>query len=171
MINYDLKKIKGFVFDVDGVLSPNQIPLALNGDPMRMANIKDGYAMQLAIKKGFELGIITGGYTDAVKIRFEHLGVQHIYMRSSDKLRDYEDFLLISQLKDEEIVYCGDDMPDYEIMRRVGLSVAPADAAPEIKQIAKYISPQNGGYGVARDVIEQVMKIQGLWMGDEAFGW
>jgi len=171
MINYDLKKIKAFLFDVDGVLSSNRIPLALNGDPMRTVNIKDGYAIHLAVKKGFDVGIITGGYTEAVKIRYERLGVQHIYMKSFTKLNDYKDFLILTGLKDEEIMYCGDDLPDYEIMQRVGLSVAPTDAAPEIKQIARYISPCNGGDGVARDIIEQTLKVQGLWMDNDAFGW
>jgi 3-deoxy-D-manno-octulosonate 8-phosphate phosphatase (KDO 8-P phosphatase) len=171
MINYDLKKIKAFIFDVDGVLSLNMIPLALNGDPMRTANIKDGFAIHLAIKKGFETGIITGGYTEAVKIRYERLGVQHIYMQSSRKLVDYEDFLLNTGLKDEEIMYCGDDLPDYEVMQKVGLPVAPADAAPEIRQIARYITPCGGGNGVARDIIEQTLKVQGLWMDNDAFGW
>jgi 3-deoxy-D-manno-octulosonate 8-phosphate phosphatase (KDO 8-P phosphatase) len=171
MINYDLKKIRAFVFDVDGVLSSNTIPLAVNGDPMRTVNIKDGYALQLAVKKGFEVGIITGGYTEAVRIRYERLGIRHIYMRSSVKLKDYEEFLAVTGLKDEAVMYCGDDVPDYEVMTRAGLPVAPADAAPEIKQLAKYISPVSGGEGVARDIIEQVMKIQGLWMTAEAFGW
>jgi 3-deoxy-D-manno-octulosonate 8-phosphate phosphatase (KDO 8-P phosphatase) len=171
MINYDLKKIKAFVFDVDGVLSSTRIPLATNGEPMRTVNIKDGYAMHLAVKKGYQLGIITGGNTESVKIRFERLGVQHIYMESHTKINDYEDFLLTSGLKDEEVIFCGDDIPDYEVMQRVGLSVAPADAAPEIKQIAGYISPCKGGDGIARDVIEQTLKVQGEWMTGDAFGW
>jgi 3-deoxy-D-manno-octulosonate 8-phosphate phosphatase (KDO 8-P phosphatase) len=171
MIHYDLKKIKAFIFDVDGVLSSNRIPLATDGDPMRTVNIKDGYALQLAVKKGFEVGIITGGYTEAVRIRYERLGIRHIYMRSSSKLRDYEEFLLLTCLKDEEVMYCGDDVPDYEVMKRAGLPVAPADAAPEIKDLAKYISTRNGGEGVARDIIEQTLKVQGLWMTDGAFGW
>ncbi|MDR0743023.1 MAG: HAD hydrolase family protein [Tannerella sp.] len=171
MINYDLNKIKAFVFDVDGVLSSNTISLAINGDPMRTVNIKDGYALQLAIKKGFEIGIITGGYTEAVRIRYERLGIRHIYLRSNVKLKDYEDFLFMTGLNDEEVMYCGDDIPDYEVMKRAGLPVAPADASPEIKQLAKYISPINGGDGVARDIIEQIMKVQGLWMMSDAFGW
>ena len=146
-INYDLRKIRAFVFDVDGVLSREVIPLHPNGDPMRTVNIKDGYALQLAVKKGYEVAIITGGYTEAVKIRFERLGVKHIYMRSAVKI------------------------PDYEVMTRVGLPVAPADAAPEIKAIAGYISSREGGCGVARDVIEQTMRAQGDWFGEEAFGW
>lgn len=170
-INYDLKKIKAFVFDVDGVLSSDIVSLHPNGDPMRTVNIKDGYAMQLAVKKGYEVGIITGGYTDAVELRFSRLGLQHIYMRSAVKIRDYNDFMQKTGLTAEEVLYAGDDIPDYEVMKQVGLPVAPADAAPEIKQIARYISLRKGGEGIARDVIEQTMKAQGTWMDTEAFGW
>ena len=170
-INYDLNKIKAFVFDVDGVLSCDVIPLHPNGDPMRTVNIKDGYALQLAVKKGYQVAIITGGYTEAVRIRFSRLGITHIYMKSAVKFKDYQDFLEKTGLQSEEVMYAGDDIPDYEVMKLVGLPVAPADAAPEIKRIAKYISHKNGGHGVARDVIEQTMKAQGNWMGDEAFGW
>ncbi|MDR2473043.1 MAG: HAD-IA family hydrolase [Tannerella sp.] len=171
MINYNLKQIKAFVFDVDGVLSLNVIPLALNGDPMRTVNIKDGYALQLAVKKGFEVCIITGGNTEAVKIRFERLGIKHIYMQSAVKINDYKDFILKTGLDDDAVIYCGDDIPDYEAMKRAGLPVCPADAAPELKAIAKYVSPYKGGEGVGRDVIEQTLKAQNLWLGDEAFGW
>ena len=170
-INYDLSKIKAFVFDVDGVLSCDVIPLHPNGDPMRTVNIKDGYALQLAVKKGYHVAIITGGYTEAVQIRFSRLGITHIYMKSAVKVHDYRDFLEKTGLQPEEVMYAGDDIPDYEVMTMVGLPVAPADAAPEIKRIAKYISHKNGGAGVSRDVIEQVMRAQGHWMGDEAFGW
>lgn len=170
-INYDLKKIKAFVFDVDGVLSCDVVSLHPNGDPMRTVNIKDGYALQLAVKNGYQVAIITGGYTEAVKIRFSRLGIIHIYMRSAVKVRDYKDFMEKTGLHPEEVMYAGDDIPDYEVMQLVGLPVAPADATPEIKGIAKYISHKNGGEGVARDVIEQTMKAQGLWMSDEAFGW
>lgn len=170
-INYDLTKIRAFIFDVDGVLSREVIPLHPDGDPMRTVNIKDGYALQLAVKKGYEVAIITGAYTEAVKIRFSRLGITRLYMRSAVKIHDYRDFLLKTGLKPEEILYAGDDIPDYEVMKAVGLPVAPADAVPEIKQIATYISLKNGGDGVARDVIEQTMKAQGHWMSDEAFGW
>lgn len=171
-INYDLRKIKAFVFDVDGVLSREVIPLHPNGDPMRTVSTKDGYAIHHAVKRGFHIAIITGGYTEAVKIRFERLGVQHIYMSSAIKMKDFDDFISKTGLADDEIMYAGDDIPDYEIMARVGLPVAPADAVPEIKSISKYISHKAGGEGVARDVIEQTMKAQGLWMSDaEAFGW
>lgn len=170
-INFDLRKIKAFVFDVDGVLSSEVIPLDVNGDPMRTVNIKDGFALQLAVKKGYHVGIITGGYTNAVEVRFSRLGIEHIYMRSAIKKRDFADFLQKTGVAPEEVMFAGDDLPDFEVMQMVGLPVAPADAAPEIKAIAKYISQRKGGEGVARDVIEQTMKAQGVWICDEAFGW
>lgn len=170
-INYDLTKIKAFVFDVDGVLSKDIIPLHPNGEPMRTVNIKDGYAMQLAVKTGFQIAIITGGNTESVRLRFERLGIKHIYMCSSVKVNDYNDFLKKTGLSKDEIVYVGDDIPDYEVMQLAGLPIAPSDAAPEIKQVAKYISNKSGGEGVARDIIEQTMRAQGKWMGQEAFGW
>ena len=170
-INYDLTRIKAFVFDVDGVLSHEVIPLSPDGDPMRTVNIKDGYALQLAVKKGYHVAIITGAYTEAVRVRFSRLGITHIYLKSAIKIRDYQDFLSKTGVQPEEVMYAGDDIPDYEVMQLAGLPVAPADAAPEIKQIAKYISSRKGGEGVARDVIEQTLKAQGHWMGQEAFGW
>ena len=169
-INYDLTRIKAFVFDVDGVLSREVIPLSPDGDPMRTVNIKDGYALQLAVKKGYHVAIITGAYTEAVRVRFSRLGITHIYLKSAIKIRDYQDFLSKTGVQPKEVMYAGDDIPDYEVMQLAGLPVAPADAAPEIKQIAKYISSRKGGEGVARDVIEQTLKAQGHWMGQEAFG-
>lgn len=170
-ISYDLTKIKAFIFDVDGVLSSDCIPMDENGDPMRTVNIKDGYALQLAVKLGYHVAIITGAYTENIKKRFGRLGIQHIYLSSAIKINDYEDFIRKTGLKDEEIAYAGDDIPDAEVMQRVGLPVAPATAAPEIKQIAKYISSRNGGEGIARELIEQTLKAQDRWMKDEAFGW
>lgn len=170
-INYDLKKIKAFVFDVDGVLSKTVIPLHPDGAPMRTVNIKDGYALQLAVKLGYEVAIITGGYTESVKIRYSRLGITRLYMKSAVKIHDFHDFLQKTHLLPEQVIYCGDDIPDYEIMSETGLPVAPADAAPEIKSVAKYISRFDGGEGVARDVIEQTLKAQGRWMQGEAFGW
>jgi len=170
-INYDLKKIRAFVFDIDGVLSRNVIPLASNGDPMRTVCIKDGYAMQLAVKKGYQIAIITGAYTESVKIRYERLGVKYIFLGSSIKMNDYLSFMSETGLNPEEVAYAGDDIPDFEVMKLAGLPIAPADAAPEIKSIAKYISSYNGGDGVARDIIEQTLKVHGDWMDNEAFGW
>ncbi len=172
MIDYDLKKIKGFAFDVDGVLATNNVLLVSGADFPRTANIKDGYAMQLAVKRGFQLAIITGGRSEAVRVRYVALGVQSLYLGSSVKIEQFEDWLMCCELKPEEVLYMGDDIPDYEVMQLAGLPCCPADAAPEIKQIAKYVSDKSGGNGCVRDVVEQVLKAQGLWMSDKtAFGW
>lgn len=172
-INYDLNKIKALLFDVDGVLSANVIPVSSEGEPMRTVNIKDGYALHLAAKLGIKLGIITGGRTEAVRKRFEALGIpsQDIYMASSIKIKDYNDFRYRHQLKNDEILYMGDDIPDIEVMRECGLPCCPKDAAADVKAVSTYISHANGGCGCGRDVVEQVLKVKGLWMGDEAFGW
>ncbi len=171
-IPYDLNKIKAFAFDVDGVLSPSTIPMHISGEPLRMVNIKDGYAIQLAVKMGFPIAIITGGNTEAVRKRFEGLGVKDIFLGASAKLPIYESWLKKYQLCDEEVLYMGDDIPDIEIMRRVGLAVAPRDAAVDILELAHYISTFDGGMGCAREVIEQVLRAQNKWMCDKkAFGW
>lgn len=172
MINYDLKKIKAAVFDVDGVLSSEMITLHPDGYPMRTANIKDGYALQLAVKVGLRVAIITGANTDSIRIRYEGLGIQDLYMGSSIKIKDFDRLIKKYDLHSEEILYMGDDIPDYEVMRSCGLPCCPADAAPEIKEVATYISHRKGGGGCVRDVIEQVLRAQGKWMADEhAFGW
>ncbi|BAG83648.1 MAG: HAD-IIIA family hydrolase [Candidatus Azobacteroides pseudotrichonymphae] len=168
-ILYDLKKIKAFVFDVDGVLSPDSIPFHPSGKPMRIFNTKDGYAMQLAAKQKFRMGIITGGDGLAIFKRFNSLGFQHIYLKSIRKIDDFNDFLQKSKLYPEEVCYVGDDIPDYEIMQVVGLPACPVNASVEIKSIAKYISSCKGGYGVGRDIIEQVLKVQDKWMQNNAF--
>lgn len=172
-INYDLKKIKALVFDVDGVLSANVIPISAEGEPMRTINIKDGYAIHLAVKQGMILGIITGGRSEAVRKRFMTLGVpsDDIYMSSFIKIHDYRDFRERHGLKDEEILYVGDDIPDIEIMRECGLPCCPKDASAEAKSVSRYISHANGGYGCGRDVVEQVLKVHGMWMDDKAFEW
>lgn len=170
-INFDLTKIKALIFDVDGVLSPDSIPLNDDGVPMRMVNIKDGFAINHAISKGLGMAIITGGDSEAVRLRFLRLGIEHIYMKSRIKINDFNDYISKTGFKPEEIVYIGDDLPDIPVLKRVGLPVAPVDAAPEVKAVAKYISYCKGGHGVARDVIEQVMRAQGIWGNEEAFGW
>lgn len=173
-INYDLKDIKALLFDVDGVLSANVIPMSTEGEPMRTVNIKDGYSIHLAAKQGVLLGIITGGNTEAVRKRFLSLGIpaEDIYLGSSVKIHDYRDFRDRHGLRDEEILYVGDDIPDLEVMRTCGLPCCPKDAAAEVKAIARYISHAEGGYGCGRDIVEQVLKVKGLWLADEkAFGW
>lgn len=171
-INYDLKKIRAMAFDVDGVLSPSTIPMAADGEPLRMVNIKDGYAIQLAVKMGYRIAIISGARTQAVVTRFSGLGVEDIFTSVAVKLPCLLEWMKKHSLKPEEVLFGGDDIPDIEAMAHVGLPVAPADAAAEVKDAAKYISHLPGGYGFGRDVIEQVMKAQGTWMADsKAFGW
>ncbi|MDY3266508.1 MAG: HAD-IIIA family hydrolase [Phocaeicola sp.] len=172
MINYDLKKIKAIFFDVDGVLSSETIPMDSSGEPMRTLNIKDGYAIQFAVKCGLHIAIITGGKTEAIRKRYQGLGVKDIYLGAAVKTREYNELMNKYNLRPEEVLYMGDDIPDYEVLTMVGLPCCPADAAPEIKNICKYISHKEGGKGCGRDVIEQVLRAQGKWMShEEAFGW
>lgn len=172
MINYDLNKIKAIIFDVDGVLSRQTITLSSAGEPLHTVNIKDGYAIQLAQKKGVRIVILTGGNSHAIQVRYENLGVEDIFMGCSVKIKTYEEFKQKYSITDEEIIYVGDDIPDYEIMRRCGCPCCPADACSDIKEISTYISACNGGDGVGRDVVEQVLRAKGLWLSDaKAFGW
>lgn len=172
MINYDLNKIKALTFDVDGVLSTNNVYLLADSQPCRTANIKDGYVLQFAVKCGLELAIITGGKSEAVKVRYEGLGIQHVFMGVSVKIKVFDEWLKANNLKPEEVLYMGDDIPDYEVMSKCGCPCCPADAAAEIKSVARYVSPYKGGEGCVRDVVEQVLKAQGKWMANaEAFGW
>lgn len=171
-INYDLSKIKAVAFDVDGVLSPSTIPLSPDGIPSRMVNIKDGYALQLAVKHDFLISIISGANDDAIAVRYGALGIKDIFLRASTKIDILKDWMSRYSLSPEEVAFVGDDIPDYECMKAVGLAVAPSDAAVEIKEIAQYISPVKGGYGVARDLLEEIMKSQNQWMSTaKAFGW
>ena len=158
-----LKDISTFVFDVDGVLTNGNILITETGEQLRQYSIKDGYAIQLALKKGYQICIITGAKTEAVELRLKGLGIHHIYLGASYKLPLFEDFLSKTGLKREEIVYVGDDLPDQEIMEQVAISVCPADAVEEIKAISTYISPKLGGAGVVRDIIEKVLKVQEKW--------
>ena len=172
MINYDLQKIRAIIFDVDGVLSAETITLAADGEPLRTVNIKDGYAIQLAVKMGLRIVILTGGRTEAVRLRYERLGVEDIFMGCAVKIKTYDEFLKTYGLTDAEVMYMGDDVPDLEILRRVGCPTCPQDACPDVKEACLYVSPYCGGYGCGRDVIEQVLRAQGHWLSSEkAFGW
>lgn len=172
MIPYDLTKIRAIIFDVDGVLSAGTITMDSTGEPLRTVNIKDGYAIQLAQKQSIRIVILTGGNTSSVRKRYENLGVKDIFMGCAVKVETYNKFLADSGLSDEEVMYMGDDIPDYEVMRRVGCPCCPKDACCDIREISLYVSPYNGGYGCGRDVIEQVLRAKGLWMKDaKAFGW
>ena len=172
MVEYDLKKIKAFAFDVDGVLSPSTIPLGEDGYPRRMVNVKDGYALQLAVKKGYKIAIISGGKGEPIYKRFLSLGIKEIHLNVSKKLPILKDWMEREGLQPEEVIFMGDDIPDLPCMRNVGLPCAPYDACWEAKETAIYISKFSGGYGCVRDILEQVMKAQDNWLTDaEAFGW
>ena len=172
MINYDLNKIKAIIFDIDGVLSSETITLSVDGVPQRTVNIKDGYAIQLAMKLGLRIAILTGANVPSVRVRYEGLGVEDVYVGCSVKIATYDEFIAKYQLTDEEVMYMGDDIPDLEVMRRVGCPVCPKDACPEIKEVSFYVSDRIGGHGCGRDVIEQVLRAQGKWvMNAKAFGW
>ena len=167
----ELRKVKAFVFDVDGVLSDAKIYLHPGNELMRSMNIKDGYAIQYAIRKGYPICIITGGNSVAVEERFRNLGVTDIYLRSRDKMEDLRDLLSKYDLEAENILYMGDDLPDYLVMKEVGFPTCPSDAVEEIKSLSMYISDKSGGEGCVRDVIEQVLRLQGKWMEPDAFTW
>ena len=172
MINYDLTKIRALLFDIDGVLSAETISQGPDGEPVRTVNIKDGYALRLAQMSGLHIAIITGARPEAIRRRYELLGIEDIFLSCSVKMETYEKLKAKYSLEDDEVLYMGDDIPDYEIMSRVGCPVCPADAAPEIKDISIYVSHLKGGYGCGRDVVEQVLRAQGKWMADKkAFGW
>jgi 3-deoxy-D-manno-octulosonate 8-phosphate phosphatase (KDO 8-P phosphatase) len=165
-----LKNIKAFIFDVDGVLSMDVSPLDENGDPVRTANVKDGFAMRFAMQNGFQMAIITGANTQSVKLRYKKLGVEHLYLNSFNKTECLDEILQKTGLKKEEVLYMGDDLVDFAIMKEVGIATCPIDAVPEIKAISQYISDKKGGEGCARDVIEQVLRAQGKWFGQEIIG-
>lgn len=170
-IAYDLTKIKAFVLDMDGVISASISPLGPDGNPMRTVNVKDGYAMQHAVKHGYVVAILSGGNCPAMENRARFLGLQYVFMRAKHKMDNLQQLMDETGLTAEEICYVGDDLPDVPVMNAVGLPVAPADAAPEAKAAAKYISLYEGGHGVVRDVIEQTMRSHGDWGSEAAFGW
>jgi len=173
MNNYKelLKHINAFVFDYDGTLTDGTVILLDEGEPLRTANVRDGYAIQLAVKKGYKIAIISGGRSKSMSNRFSMLKVQHVYLGIEQKLETLKGFMAENSLKPENVLYLGDDIPDYHAMKYCGVAACPADAAEEIKAISHYISHYKGGEGCARDVIEQVLKIQGQWMDGDAFSW
>ena len=159
-----LQNVKGFAFDVDGVFTDGSVIIHSSGELLRSSNTRDGYAVKKAVESGFPVAIITGGQSEAVAIRFKGLGVTDIYLNSTDKLDAVEDFRYKYGLELSEILYMGDDIPDYEVMQHVGFPTCPADAAPEIIELASYISNFGGGNGCVRDVIEQVLKLKNFWI-------
>jgi len=164
-------QVKAFVFDVDGVFTDGQVYLLPGEDFIRAVNIKDGYAIQYCIKMGYKVCIITGGVTREINARFVRLGVTDIYMGSSNKLEKFEAFRGKYGFNYNDMLYMGDDLPDYPVMEKVGVPVCPSDAAAEVKQVARYVSPLPGGKGCVRDVIEKVLTVQGKWFTKDAFEW
>ena len=160
------KKISCFAFDVDGVLTDGSLLVLDDGQMVRRMNIKDGYALQLAVKKGYKLLIISGGMSESVRSRLNKLGIEDVFLKVENKLATLEQYRKDMKLELHEILFMGDDIPDYEVMKQVGIASCPADAAPEIKSISQYISIYKGGEGCARDVIEKVMKVRGDWSID-----
>ncbi|MCD4791184.1 MAG: HAD-IIIA family hydrolase [Bacteroidales bacterium] len=173
MNNYKslLKNINTFIFDYDGVLTDGTVILQPDGEALRTANVKDGYALQLAVKSGFNVAIISGGISKSMANRFEALRIKDFFLGVDNKLEVFRNYMKEKNLKPENVLFMGDDIPDFIAMKEAGLPCCPADAAPEIKAISKYISNYEGGKGCVRDVIEQTLKVQEKWMTDDGFLW
>lgn len=157
------KKVKAFAFDVDGVFTNGDVLVGENGDQLRTFNIKDGYALQLAIKSGYPVLIVSGGKSKGVVLRFESLGVKDIFMNEADKVSVLEGWIKENKIDLEDVLFMGDDVPDMAVMKIVGFPTCPTDAIEDIKSLCHYISPEGGGKGAVRDVIENVMRLQGTW--------
>jgi 3-deoxy-D-manno-octulosonate 8-phosphate phosphatase (KDO 8-P phosphatase) len=173
MTNYKelLRHITTFIFDYDGVLTDGSVIMTSQGEGYRISNVKDGYALQLAVKNGYRVAVISGAVSKSLEHRMKALNVTDVFMGVENKIILFKEYLAKHDLKPEQVLYMGDDIPDYEVMLACGLLACPSDAAEEIRKISKYISHFNGGKGCARDVIEQVLKVQGHWMNDHGFKW
>ena len=158
-----LQHITTFIFDVDGVLTNGKVAITTQGELLREMHVKDGYALKTAIKQGFNVCIISGGSNEGVRLRLRDLVITDIYLSVHDKIETMDEYLDVYSIKRENVLYMGDDIPDYYVMQEVGLPTCPQDAVPEVKGISKYISHKKGGEGCVRDVVEQVMKVQGKW--------
>lgn len=165
MSNYleKLKDIRCFVFDVDGVLTNGTVLALESGEQARSFLVKDGYAIECALKAGYKVAIISGGAQVGVQKRLVFLKIPHIYLGAKNKVETFEQLCAEQQINPQSVLYMGDDLPDFEVMQKVGLPSCPNDAVPEIKNISHYVSPLKGGEGCVRDVIEKVMKVQGKW--------
>ena len=159
-----MNDITTFIFDVDGVLTDGSVFVSNEGEMLRTMNIRDGYALKSAVDAGYNVCIISGGSNEGVRVRLRNLGITDIHLGTPDKVATFDEYTNIYNIKAEQVLYMGDDIPDFHVMKLVGLPTCPQDASPEIKSISKYISHKNGGKGAVRDVIEQVMKVQGKWM-------
>lgn len=158
-----LNHITTFIFDVDGVLTDSNVLVTTTGELLRSMNIKDGFALKFAVSAGYNVAIISAGTNDGVKLRLEGLGIKDVFLGAHDKIKQFNTYIETNSIKAENILYMGDDVADYPVMKVVGLPSCPQDAIPEIKAISKYISHKEGGKGAVRDVIEQVLKVHGKW--------
>ncbi len=170
-IDYDLSLIKGIVFDMDGVLSSSTVSVREDGTLQRSSNVKDGYALQYAIRRGMKIAVISGARDESMLPAYRSLGIRDMYFRCSEKLSRLREWMEVNSLERGEVAFVGDDIPDIKAMHEVGLPVTPCDGAVEVKQIARYISPVKGGEGVARDLISQILLSRGEWMLDDACEW
>ena len=161
-----LAQITTFIFDVDGVLTDGSVTVTTSGEMLRNMNIKDGYAIKTAVDKGYNVCIISGGSNEGVRLRLRGLGVTDIYLGAQNKIEQLDEYLDIYNIDAKNVLYMGDDIPDLPVMQLAGLPCCPQDAAPEIKEISAYVSHKKGGKGAVRDVIEQVLKVQGKWLDD-----
>jgi 3-deoxy-D-manno-octulosonate 8-phosphate phosphatase (KDO 8-P phosphatase) len=158
-----MNDITTFIFDIDGVLTDSSVHITPTGEMLRIMNIRDGFAMKAAVESGYHVCIISGGSNEGVRTRLKNLGITDIYLGTPNKVKTFKEYCDIYSINPEHVLYMGDDIPDYHVMQLVGLPTCPQDSSPEIKAISKYISHKNGGKGAAREVIEQVMKVQGKW--------
>ena len=166
-----IQKINTFIFDFDGVLSDGKIYVQRDGEQVRATNVKDGYALQLAVKLGYKVAVISGAICPSMEVRMNSLGVTDVFTGIPNKVLKLNEYMQEKDLKPEEIIFMGDDIPDLNVMQCVGLPACPADAVPEVQKISKFISERPGGKGAVRDVIECVLKVQGKWMTEEAYSW
>ena len=162
----EFKKITTFVFDIDGVLTDGTLLILSDGLQARRMHVKDGFGLQMAMKKGYNVFIISGGDSHEVQARLEKLGVKNIHLSVGDKAQLLTSLLQKHKIEMANVLYMGDDLPDLPLLKKVGLSCCPADAVYEVKNIVKYISPVNGGWGCVRDVIEKVLKVNDHWEFD-----
>lgn len=158
-----LNDITTFIFDVDGVLTDSSVHITESGEMLRIMNIRDGFAMKAALESGYNVCIISGGNNEGVRIRLRNLGIYDIHLASPNKVETFKEYIELYSIDPAKVLYMGDDIPDYHVMKLVGLPTCPQDASSEIKAISKYISHKKGGKGAVREVIEQVMKVQGKW--------
>ena len=158
-----LANINTLIFDVDGVLTNGMVTIMPNGELVRNMNIKDGYALKTAVDKGLNICIISGGKNEGVRTRLANLGIKDIFLGAHDKIKQYNELKEKYNLKPENVLYMGDDVPDFPVMKLVGLPCCPNDAAREVQQVSKYISDKKGGEGCVRDIIEQILRVQGKW--------